>query len=75
MRGVEIRDCVRGKIVAGHVYVLVQRLRRKGAVKRQRMIDNPERGGPQVPLWVITPWGRRTISAMDMLEGETRRRK
>lgn len=68
MRGVEIRESVRGKIVQGHVYVLVHRMRRKGVIERYRTIDRPDRGGQKAPIWRITAWGRRTIKAMDMLE-------
>lgn len=68
MRGKEIAKACGRKIVAGHVYILIQRLRRRGAVECHRMIGNPERGGPKVPVWRITARGRVAIKAMDMLE-------
>lgn len=66
-RAVELVEASKGKIPRAQAWVLLSRLRARGALSVIRRVDN-ERGGLPVPVYELTRYGHIVIRAMDILE-------
>lgn len=66
-RAIELIDASRGRLPRPQAWMVLARLRRRGAIRIVRRVDN-ERGGLPVPVYGLTPYGRRVLKALAVLE-------
>ncbi len=67
-RACELIEASRGMIPRNQAWMILRRLRRRGAIKVANRVDGG-RGGPTHPVYKLTDHGRRVLRAMDVLEG------
>lgn len=70
--GSEIVEASNGDVPYNQVYILLTRLEKRGCVERVRYEEPPKRcGGNPRPIWAATEFGRKAITAADvLLEGQ-----
>lgn len=66
-RACELIEASRGKIPRNQAWMILRRLRRRGAIEVANRVDT-KRGGLAHPVYRLTDYGRRVLRAMSVLE-------
>jgi hypothetical protein len=67
-RACELVEVSRGRIPRSQAWMLLRRLKRRGAIRVAQHVD-AEKGGAPHPVYALTDFGRRVVKAMAILEG------